>query len=342
MLGPGMGVTADPIARDHVESPGARLKVAGVPEPSDRVPQTFGVGTRANAELSLRLGGAEEHHRFGETNSVHRRERLLPGDPGRPLGGVGDRQRRAQRETEQRARPADQFRYVPQHLRAEHVLAAENIALAHLPALERGYVPRGDILHVHQIEPRIDIGGDFAGSRRGDHPARGGGANVARSNGRRWVHDDGRQTLLRYHVPHQTLRRDLAAFIGPHALLLGKRAALVGGRAVRPQRQRGGAARIDHPLDSGAEGLLHEDARSDYVRVVDRLAIARPQPIVRRDVKHVATAVHRQPDRTRDHVYRRSTDRRRVRPDRGCDRRGGSAHEPGMRIGSACEPSRSR
>ncbi len=61
----------------------------------------------------------------------------------------------------------------------------------------------------------------------------------------------------------------------------------------RRASEGGNTAGIDDALDACGFGFLHHDARTVHIGGKDLARVARPQPVVRRHVKHVADAGHR-------------------------------------------------
>ena len=84
----------------------------------------------------------------------------------------------------------------------------------------------------------------------------------------------------------------LAALVGPDGLPRRQRQGLVRRPDRRRGRQGGDAAGIDDPLDPGGQGRVHHGAGSGKVVAHDLLGIARPEPVVGRDVEEVAHALH--------------------------------------------------
>ena len=79
----------------------------------------------------------------------------------------------------------------------------------------------------------------------------------------------------------------------PPAVATFVRQASVGGS------ERGHRTRVDDALDAGFQRLLHHDARAVDVGAVDLARIARPQPVIGRDMDQMADAAQRARNRNR-------------------------------------------
>ena len=62
------------------------------------------------------------------------------------------------RQTDARRPAADKLRYLRKNLPQSHVLAAQNVALAGVPALKRQQVARSDVVDMDDVEAGIDVG----------------------------------------------------------------------------------------------------------------------------------------------------------------------------------------
>ena len=108
---------------------------------------------------------------------------------------------------------------VSQHLAQADVRAAEDITLADLAPSHRQKMPRRHVVHVHEVQTRIDEGGDFACGRLDDDAASGRRLDVARADGRGGIDDHSGQSLVPHHVLDQSLGNHLAALIGADGVL---------------------------------------------------------------------------------------------------------------------------
>ena len=168
------------------------------------------------------------------------------------------------------------------------VLAAEDVALADPPALERGEMAGGDVVDMDEVEPGVDEGGHAPRRRLDDDAAGRRRPHVARADRRRRIDDHGRQPVAPDHRLDQALRRDLAALVGADRLAFGERTSSVAERAVGELQGRD-AAGVDDALDAGAQRLLHDEARSLDIVADDLVGVSRPQPIVGGGVKEKRT-----------------------------------------------------
>ena len=119
----------------------------------------------------------------------------------------------------------------------------------------------GDVVDMREIQARIDESGDAARRRLDDDAPGRRGLHVARADRGRRIDDHGRQPVAPDHRLDQPLRGDLAPLVGADRFALGERIALGRRDAVRDSQRRD-AARVDDPLDAGAQSLLHDEARA--------------------------------------------------------------------------------
>ena len=123
--------------------------------------------------------------------------------------------------------PPDKAGDVGQHVGEQHVVAAEDIALADPASLQRGEMAGGDVIDISEIEPRVDEGRHATRGGFDDDAAGRGGLDVARADRRRRVDDHRRQPIPARHRFNQTLGRDLAALVGANPLAFGRGASSV-------------------------------------------------------------------------------------------------------------------
>ena len=149
------------------------------------------------------------------------------------LRSVCDRVEHFPWQLDRRRSPPDEASDVGQHVGEENVIAAKNIALADPAAVERGKMAGRDVVDMREVEPcfhkgrhttRCRLDNDTAGRRR---------PHVARTDRRRRVDDDRRQSIALDHRLDQTLSRDLAALVGADPLAFGERTILC--RGARPR-----------------------------------------------------------------------------------------------------------
>ena len=114
--------------------------------------------------------------------------------------------------------------------------------------------------------------------------------------GRRRIDDHRRQTVALDHRLDQTLGRNLAALIGADPLAVGERIVL-GREGAVSELQGRHAARVDDALDTGAERLLHDQARALDIAAADLFRVSRPEPIIGSRVEKVAGALERRRQR---------------------------------------------
>ena len=148
----------------------------------------------------------------------------------------------------------------------------------------------GDIVDMNEVQPRIDKGRNAAARRIEQDPTCRRRPDVARSDGRRWADDDRGQTITRDHLLDGTLGHGLAALVGTDRLVGRERGRLVDRRRGARDPQGGNAARIDDAFDAGGQRLALEIQGPFDIGAYDLGRIARPQPIVGRDVKQVSDA----------------------------------------------------
>ena len=96
------------------------------------------------------------------------------GEAGQRLRPDGERIDQLPRQLQARRAAPGQSGDVGQHRGQEHVLAAEDVALADAPAAQGGEVPGGDVVDVDQVEAGIDEGRHAAGGGLDDDAARSG------------------------------------------------------------------------------------------------------------------------------------------------------------------------
>ena len=255
------------------------------------------VRTSTNAKIALRLGGGEKHMVLGHADAVTGREWIPSRKPRGRLGGVSDRNDHGARKAQPRRTAADHVGDFGQHIGQQHVLTAENVSLANHAALECGEVAFGDVIDVDEIESGIEKSGHTSARRFDDDAPGRRRLDVAGPDRRRGIDDHRRQRIVGDHGLDQPLGGDLAALVGADPLLHRERNCLVRRTAVGAQAKCRDAAGIDDALDAGAFRLLHDDARAVHIGGKNLVRIARPEPIVGRDMKHVADASHGAPYR---------------------------------------------
>ena len=180
-----------------------------------------------------------------------------------------------------------------ENLPQRHVLAAEDVALARAAALERQQMSGGDVIHVHDVESRIDVGGHAAGCGVQNHLPGRRGLDVARPHRRRRIDDDhGQSPSGPPRAP--LLRRETSSACSGRSCC--RDATGVPPRpASRPPEsrwsQRCWCRRFAAPRPCGQHSeMLRVPSTLVRYRV---LRIARAQSIVRRNVKQAVATLER-------------------------------------------------
>src|SRR5262249_45062821 len=115
------------------------LQISVLAKPGDGLRDRFAVRSRAIAKFALRFGRREEHAVLGETQPGRRHKRLAAGEVRGRLGGIGEGKNQSPRQPQLGRRAAGLAGDFSEHVAKEHVLAAENVALADaafLPSLQ--------------------------------------------------------------------------------------------------------------------------------------------------------------------------------------------------------------
>src|SRR5207237_5660299 len=108
------------------------------------------------AELALRLRTGEEHIAPGHAQPVECEERLAPCDRRNRLRHHRNRIEWSAPQLQSWRPPPDEDRDVAQHVREEHVVAAEYISLADLATCQRGDMARGHVVDGDEVGPDDD------------------------------------------------------------------------------------------------------------------------------------------------------------------------------------------
>ena len=98
---------------------------------------------------------------------------------------------------------------------------------------------------------------------------------------------------------HGLLGQVFGALVGADHLVQRVRRRLVGRGAVADQPERRDAAAIHHALHAGRLRRQEQRARALDIGAVHLRRVGDPQPVIRRDVDHVAAAGHCAPERGR-------------------------------------------
>src|ERR1700726_4205140 len=122
------------------------VQIPRLAKPIDRVGKRLAIGPRAEAEVAFGFGRAEEHVMLGHAQAVDRRKRFASGEARHDFGGISDRHGGSMGNAQPRRAPADQAGDVAEHVGKQHVLAAENVALADDPAAKRREMSVGDVV----------------------------------------------------------------------------------------------------------------------------------------------------------------------------------------------------
>ena len=164
---------------------------------------------------------------LGHPQSVDRRKGFAPGEARHHFGGVSDRHGGGVGNAQPRRTPADQARDVAEHVGKQHILAAENVALADGTASQRREMAVGDVVDMNKIEPGVDEARHAAARRLDDDAAGGRRAHVAGADRCRGIDDDGRQSVAGHHRLDQSFSGDLAALVGADTLCFRERDGFV-------------------------------------------------------------------------------------------------------------------
>ncbi len=114
-----------------------------------------------------------------------------------------------------------------------HVLAAEDVALAHLPLPLGQEMPCCHVVDMDEIEAGIDEGRHAAGRGLDDHAPGRRRPAVARADRRRGIDDHRRQAVFLDHPPHRLLGEEFRALVGADHVGEAAWRGFVG-RACRP------------------------------------------------------------------------------------------------------------
>ncbi len=197
------------------------------------------------------------------------------------------------REPEPRRPPSRRRRHHRQDRRHRQVLAAQDVALADLPALEREQVPLGHVVDMDDVEAGIDIGRHPPECGVADHPPGRRRLDVARADRRRRVDDHRRHALLAHQLQHRLLGQVFGALVGADDLVRMHLGQLVPRRAVADQAERGDAAAIDDPLGARRLRRQQQVPRAVHIGPQHGIGVRHPEPIVGGDVEHGAAAADR-------------------------------------------------
>ncbi len=86
-----------------------------------------------------------------QANPVQGRKWLASGDSGRGLRNQCHWDNGWPRKSQACGTAADKPSYIPQHLREEHILPAENVTLANFTTVERCEMAVGYIVHMYEV-----------------------------------------------------------------------------------------------------------------------------------------------------------------------------------------------
>ncbi len=215
---------------------------------------------------------------------VHGQHRLTPArQPRQRLARASQGEKRRVGEAEGRAVVAllgDES----EHVAERHVLAAEDVPLAHGAALQRRDDPARAVVGVDEVEAGVHVGRHAAARRLQDDAARGRRAAVARADGRGGVRDGRRQPLLAHQALDEALGLGLAALVGADGLLRPRRVGLRRGRAVGARLQRGDGGDVDDPRVAGPPGGAHHRLGAGNVDREHARRIGDEDAVVRRAV----------------------------------------------------------
>src|SRR5580692_5137543 len=125
------------------------VQIAALAKPIDRVGKRLAIGSRAKAEVAFGFGGGEEHMMFGHAQAVDGRKGFASGEARHDFGGISDRHGGSMGYAQPRRAPADQAGDVAEHVGKQHVLAAENVALADDSAVQRREMSLGDVVDMN-------------------------------------------------------------------------------------------------------------------------------------------------------------------------------------------------
>src|SRR6266849_4855099 len=103
------------------------------------------------AELTLGLRTAEEHTLPRHAQAIKRQQGFASGYRRDYLRRDRQRIQRRARQPEPGRPPSDDERDSAEHVRQQHVLAAEYVTLAYLAAHERGDMSGGDVIDMHEV-----------------------------------------------------------------------------------------------------------------------------------------------------------------------------------------------
>ena len=143
---------------------------------------------------------------------------------------------------------------------------------------------------MHHVEAGIDIGRHPAGGGIADHLAGRRRLDVARPDRRGRIDHHRRQPLLAHQVHHRPLGQELRALVGADEIRLVGRRGLVGRRAIGRHPQRRDRTAVHDALHPRRLGRTHHRQRALDIGAQHRLGIGHPEPVVRRDVEHIAAA----------------------------------------------------
>jgi CBS domain-containing protein len=185
---------------------------------------------------------------------------------------------------------------VRENLFERQVLAAQNIALSRAPPVIREEMARGDIIDVHDVEPRIDVGRHAAGGGVEHHLTGGRRLHIAWTYGRRGIDDDHRLTRAR-RLERRLLGKELGALVMTDHRRESHGSLFVARRTIGRDPHGGDAAGVHRPFHPGSPRGLQDVASTLDIGEIQQRWIARAQPVVRRDVKQRAATLHRARER---------------------------------------------
>ena len=156
------------------------------------------------------------------------------------------------------------------------------------------------------------------------------------------IDDHRRQPLFAHQIQHRPLGQEFRALVGADEVRLVGRRGLVGRRAVAGHAQRGDRTAVHDALDPRCLRRTHHRDRAVDIGAQHRPGIGHPEPVIGRDVEHVAAAVDGRAPARRHRSGRPRPARRPARP--GCAGRwsGGPAGAAGGREPPAPARRRSR
>ena len=242
-----------------------------------------GLGRAEVHPLPRHADGRERHPRGATTEA----RRAFHAERGQPRGGVGD--------AEARGRDAGDPGQPPEDLQQRQVLVAEDVPVAHAPAVGGEDMPAGDVAHVDEVESRVERGHHPAPEKIHDHLPRRGRLDIPVADGRRGVDGDDRSPARRQLLSHP-LGQELGGLVGPHHVVERRRRGLVARRPVLGNAHGADGRRVDDALGAGLAGRLQDVAGAVHIGPVERPRIGRPEPVIGRDMVDAPHPAHRGPD----------------------------------------------